>query len=100
MNPIGNCEDRQCFHDHWKSTYLPLLLSPAGERVGVYAMGLHNLEAHGIHSYLPDPHTPANGLVAVSEHAWCAERAKGGWWWLEHQPYERIGKSIRLYRLP
>ncbi|MDP9191684.1 MAG: glycosyltransferase family 39 protein [Acidobacteriota bacterium] len=44
-------------------------------------------------------HTPVYGWVAVSDHVYRWSRARGGWRWLDGQPCQRIGKSIRLCRV-
>lgn len=47
--------------------------------------------------YHVHPWAPANGWIAVSDHAYRVLRAGGGWWWLRDRRYRRVGKSIRLY---
>jgi hypothetical protein len=84
----------------WGQDILRLADAVGDERVGVFVMGLNDLKAHGINAYQPNPFVPVNGTVAVSDHGYRMLRAEGGWWWLVNQPYQRIGKSIRLYRLP
>lgn len=84
----------------WGQDVLRLADAVGSERVGVHIMGLNDLRTHGINAYQPNPFVPVNGPVAVGEHSYRMLRAEGGWWWLVHQPYRRIGKSIRLYDLP
>ena len=45
------------------------------------------------------PWTESHGWVAVSDHSYQLTGAEGGWRWLPER-YERVGKSIRLYRIP
>jgi hypothetical protein len=45
------------------------------------------------------PWTESHGWVAVSDHSYQLTGAEGGWRWLPDR-YERVGKSIRLYRIP
>jgi len=47
-----------------------------------------------------EAYTPAHGWVAVGDHAYRMDRKHGGWSWLRGHPFRRIGKSIRLYRIP
>ncbi|HXH93420.1 MAG TPA: hypothetical protein VNN25_17685, partial [Thermoanaerobaculia bacterium] len=48
---------------------------------------------------LASPWTESHGWVAVSDHSYQLSGAEGGWRWLP-ETYERVGKSIRLYRIP
>jgi 4-amino-4-deoxy-L-arabinose transferase-like glycosyltransferase len=45
------------------------------------------------------PWTESHGWVAVSDHSYRLSGAEGGWKWLP-EGYRRVGKSIRLYRIP
>lgn len=51
-----------------------------------------------VHDGLP-PFAPVNGWVAVSETALVLDdnARKGAYRWLDAYPYERVGRSIRLY---
>ena len=40
---------------------------------------------------------PDKGWIALGEHVYRVEHAKGGWSWLDPYAMTRIGKSIRLY---
>jgi 4-amino-4-deoxy-L-arabinose transferase-like glycosyltransferase len=58
-----------------------------------------DLDALGFPPRTPvDAETPAHGWVAISETPYAF--AGGDFAWLRGQPYQRIGKSIRLYFLP
>ena len=72
------------------------------DRLGISVHGIHDFPALGFPpTYQADMWTPANGWVAVGDHSFRYGRANGGgWWWLARQPYERVGRSIRLYHLP
>jgi hypothetical protein len=48
---------------------------------------------------LASPWTESHGWVAVSDHSYRLTGAEGGWKWLPER-YQRVGKSIRLYRIP
>ena len=57
------------------------------------------------HNLFPPPNLDANapihGWLAVSETVYALKRAQGAYGWLDqYRPVRRIGKSIRLYRLP
>jgi len=61
-------------------------------------LGWHDYEALGF----PPQHgvtasRPEKGWVAISEHTYRTEHAKGGWYWLDGNEMTRVGKSIRLY---
>jgi 4-amino-4-deoxy-L-arabinose transferase and related glycosyltransferases of PMT family len=43
---------------------------------------------------------PKQGWIAISEHLYRIEHAKGGWTWLDPYAMTRIGTSIRLYYVP
>jgi hypothetical protein len=47
-----------------------------------------------------DAYTPVRGWVAVGDHAYRMNGSRGGWSWLRGHPFRRIGKSMRLYRIP
>jgi len=63
-----------------------------------------NIAAHGFPALDGlKPLTPVTGWIAVSETALALDPAtpKGGYDWLTNgRPYERIGRSIRLYEVP
>ncbi|MGA8808675.1 MAG: glycosyltransferase family 39 protein [Thermoanaerobaculia bacterium] len=48
---------------------------------------------------LASPWTESHGWVAVSDHSYRLTGAEGGWKWLPANG-QRVGKSIRLYRIP
>jgi 4-amino-4-deoxy-L-arabinose transferase-like glycosyltransferase len=66
--------------------------------VGTFVFGSANLDALGFPPRF-DITFPTAGYVAVSDHAFRMTRADGGPLWMARRPYERIGKSIRLYRI-
>ena len=71
------------------------------EKIGLAVMGPGNFDRLGFPShYELGAHGAAHGWIAVSDHIFRMERANGGWWWLDNQPYTRVGKSIRLFYLP
>jgi hypothetical protein len=48
-----------------------------------------------------DPAVETHGWIAVGEHKYRIRQAqRGGRLWLDGLPYQRIGKSIRLYHVP
>jgi hypothetical protein len=64
-------------------------------------LGYHDYDALGF----PKPHEvkstrPERGWIALGEHVYRTEHAKGGWSWLDPFPMTRIGKSVRLYHVP
>jgi len=84
----------------WGQDILRLAKAIDHEPVTVSLMGLHDLAAHGINGYNANAWVPAHGTVAVSDHIYRMMQIEGGWSWLAGKPYKRIGKSIRVYRLP
>jgi 4-amino-4-deoxy-L-arabinose transferase-like glycosyltransferase len=67
------------------------------ERVGLAVMGWHDWDALGFPPhYAVQRDVPSQGWIAVSEHLLGLARGAP---WLEGRPYERVGKSIRLYYL-
>jgi len=47
------------------------------------------------------PAFPTHGWIAVGEHSYRVVQTQfGGRLWLDDLPYRRVGKSIRLYRVP
>jgi hypothetical protein len=67
-------------------------------RLGHAVLGWHNWDALGFPFHYPvERDVPAHGWIAVSEHIW---GLAGGTPWLQGRPYERVGKSIRLYYVP
>ena len=70
-------------------------------RVGVSVLGPAQLDLLGFPPhYGPSPWIPGRGWIAVSDHSYRMALTQGGWRWLDHRPYQRIGKSIRLYYIP
>ncbi|HVR39482.1 MAG TPA: hypothetical protein VMU84_10330, partial [Thermoanaerobaculia bacterium] len=70
-------------------------------RVGIALVGMHAYEKLGFPQlYAAAPDTPSHGWIAISDHMYRYELAKGGWWWLRGQKFRRIGASIRLYNVP
>lgn len=49
--------------------------------------------------YPASPWARAHGWVAVSDHSYRMTKTEGGWRWLP-DTYRRVGKSIRLYKIP
>lgn len=70
------------------------------EPIGTNLSGHNVLDDLGRMQWPVHPLEPAPGWVAVSDHVYRMGLADGGWRWLEGQPMQRIGKSIRLYHLP
>jgi len=72
------------------------------DRLAISVHGIHDFDKLGFPpTYHADMFTPTNGWVAVGDHSYRYGLASGGgWWWLQRQPYERVGRSIRLYHLP
>ncbi|HEV7241767.1 MAG TPA: glycosyltransferase family 39 protein [Thermoanaerobaculia bacterium] len=68
------------------------------ERIGLAVQGWHDWDALGFPPHYDlNRDVPSQGWVAASEHVLgLARRAP----WLEGRPYERVGKSIRLYYVP
>ena len=68
------------------------------DRIGVAVMGWHDWDRLGF-----PPHyelrreVPSQGWIAISEHIYGFTQRP---LWLDGRPYERIGKSIRLYYIP
>jgi len=56
----------------------------------------------GVHDVPLPPFVQTKGWVAVSETilALDPDARRGGYRWLQTQPYERVGQSIRLYYVP
>ncbi|MDQ6799611.1 MAG: glycosyltransferase family 39 protein [Acidobacteriota bacterium] len=66
--------------------------------MGIALFGNVDLDALGF----PQRHwlnafSPERGWIAISDQAYRMEMTRGGWWWLRNRPYQRVGKSIRLY---
>ncbi len=71
------------------------------DKIGIFAAGLHDFDKLGFPpSYDIEPWVPAQGWVAVSEHMYRMIAPDGGFLWLRGRPYQRVGKSIRLYYVP
>ena len=74
------------------------------ERGAVLLVASANIPAHGFPAFDGlQPFHPMSGWIAVSETALALDPGtpKGGYDWLtKDRPYERIGKSIRLYNIP
>ena len=71
------------------------------DKIGIVAAGLHDYPKLGfppVHEF--EPWNATQGWVAVSEHMYRMMEPDGGFWWLRHRPYRRIGQSIRLYYVP
>ncbi len=63
--------------------------------IGLMVLGWHDWDALGFPPhYALQRDVPSQGWVAVSEHLFGLAHAAP---WLEGRPYQRIGKSIRLY---
>ncbi len=70
------------------------------EKLTASLMGPADYVALGFPPVEPaSPWTESHGWVAVSDHAYQISAAEGGLKWLPAR-YERVGKSIRLYRIP
>jgi len=70
------------------------------EKLTVSLMGPADYVALGFPPIdLANPWTASHGWVAVSDHSYRLTGAEGGWKWLP-ETYQRVGKSIRLYRIP
>jgi len=71
------------------------------ERGAALVSATAHLNTHGFPAYgAPEPFKPMTGWIAVSETELALDPAtpKGGYDWLtKDRPYERVGKSIRLY---
>jgi 4-amino-4-deoxy-L-arabinose transferase-like glycosyltransferase len=64
------------------------------ENIGIDVFGWHDYGKLGFPpSYRLLPMVPTQGWVAVSEHLYIMRKYD----WLRGRPYERVGKSIRLY---
>lgn len=71
------------------------------DRLGVALLGINDWDALGFPPTVGvDPWRRAHGWVAVGDHVYRMGRMDGGYGWLARQPYERVGRSIRLYHLP
>ena len=55
---------------------------------------LHIPQRHGLNGFVPE-----NGWIAISEHLYRMDGTRGAWWWLRDHPYQRVGKSIRVYNI-
>lgn len=67
------------------------------DRIGIAVMGWHDWDALGFPpNYALQRDVPSQGWIAVSEHILGLARGAP---WLEGRPYQRIGKSIRLYHI-
>jgi hypothetical protein len=70
------------------------------EKLTVSLMGPADYVALGFPPIdLASPWTASHGWVAVSDHSYRLTGAEGGWKWLPEND-QRVGKSIRLYRIP
>jgi len=64
------------------------------DKIGVNIMGWHDFDALGFPpSYRAERNVPSQGWVAVSEFVLHFYEFK----WLRGRPYQRVGRSIRLY---
>ena len=65
------------------------------DRIGLGVIGLHDWDALGMPAhYRLQRGIPVRGWVAVSEYSMAVGRLAP---WLEGRPYQRVGRSIRLY---
>jgi len=63
--------------------------------------GLVDYDALGFPpTYQADARTPASGWIAVSDHMYRMPLGDHAWWWLERYPFERVGKTVRLFHIP
>ncbi|MEA2235750.1 MAG: hypothetical protein QOC81_474 [Thermoanaerobaculia bacterium] len=70
------------------------------EKITASLMGPADYVALGFPPIEPaSPWTESRGWVAVSDHSYQLSGTEGGWKWLPER-YRRVGKSIRLYRIP
>ncbi|HEV2720842.1 MAG TPA: glycosyltransferase family 39 protein [Thermoanaerobaculia bacterium] len=73
------------------------------ERGAALVSAMADLPTHGYPAFgAPQPFKPMTGWIAVSETELALDPAtpKGGYDWLTNdRPYERVGKSIRLYNV-
>jgi 4-amino-4-deoxy-L-arabinose transferase-like glycosyltransferase len=72
------------------------------DRLKLSIMTIADLDALGIPPReIVSPAFATHGWIAVGEHSYrVAQTQFGGRLWLDGLPYRRIGKSIRLYRVP
>jgi 4-amino-4-deoxy-L-arabinose transferase-like glycosyltransferase len=64
-------------------------------------LGYHDYDALGFPRQHEAKSThPEKGWIAIGEHVYRLEHAKGAWSWLDPFPMTRVGKSIRLYNVP
>jgi hypothetical protein len=80
-----------------------LRLARLARRRGIPSIAMNCVSAMPFARFgVPDrplpPFTPVTGWVAVSETA-LALSERGAYAWLDGKPYERVGRSIRLYRI-
>ncbi|HEX8408116.1 MAG TPA: glycosyltransferase family 39 protein [Thermoanaerobaculia bacterium] len=74
-----------------------VLREKKADRVGLAILGWHDWDALGYPPhYAVQRDVPSQGWVAVSEHLLGVARGAP---WLEGRRYERVGTSIRLYRI-
>ena len=70
-------------------------------RVGIIDTGFNDFDRMGFPpSYDVNPWIPSAGWIAAGEHIYRMTLRDGGFWWLRGRPYQRVGKSIRLYYVP
>ncbi len=89
----------------WGQDYLRLVDTLRRRRilhVRVLEFGTVQLWKHDIDAQAAVPATSAPGWYVVSESALAlnSDARRGAYRWLDRYPFERIGKSIRLYRVP
>lgn len=71
------------------------------DAIGLNLVGMHDYRFMGYPTTYPvDPHIPATGWIAVSDHEYRRHLRRGGWRWLRGRPYERVGAAVRLYYVP
>jgi 4-amino-4-deoxy-L-arabinose transferase-like glycosyltransferase len=64
-------------------------------------LGYHDYDALGFpHQHEATSAHPEKGWIAIGEHVYRLEHAKGAWSWLDPFPVTHVGMSIRLYNVP
>ena len=49
---------------------------------------------------LADAHKPVAGWIAISDHMYRMPQGERAWWWLDRRPFQRVGKTVRLFHIP
>jgi hypothetical protein len=72
------------------------------DTIALFCVRAMPFDRHGARAAPLPPITPTPGWIAASETmlAISDEARAGGYAWLGAYPYERVGRSIRLYRVP